>query len=71
MFNLYDVVKLNHNRDNIGIKAGALGTVVDVLNYGEAYTVEFFDDNNKTIKKSLFTHFTANELDLLSPEDTK
>ena len=62
MFNLYDVVRLRRERPDVGLEVGARGTVIDILGGGEAYTVEFFDNNNETIEKTIYTHFTENEI---------
>ena len=62
MLKLLDVVKLKNDREDVGVKASFIGTVVDVLENGEAYTVEFTDENKETIMKSLYTTFNEDEL---------
>ena len=68
MFNLYDCVRLKKDRDDLGIKATFGGTVIDVLENGAVYTVEFFDTDNKTAIESIFTHFAKDELVLAERE---
>lgn len=65
MFNLYDMVKLKKDREDIGLKKGTIGAIIDVVNNGEVYSVEFVDDNEETIDDSLFTYFKPDELELL------
>ncbi|MBR5518635.1 MAG: DUF4926 domain-containing protein, partial [Clostridia bacterium] len=42
-----------------------IGTIVDKLSNGKAYTVEFLDENNDTIEEALFTEFGENDLILI------
>ena len=62
MLKLYDVVKLKTDRNDIGVKAGAEGTIIDIIGDGVAYSVEVFDDNNDTVGESIYTHFFKDEL---------
>ena len=62
MLKLHDVVKLKKDREDLGISSSDLGSVVDILQGGEAYIVEFIDDEGETIEDSLFTEFTESEL---------
>ncbi len=62
MLKLHDVVKLKKGREDLGISSSDLGSVVDILQGGEAYIVEFIDDEGETIEDSLFTEFTESEL---------
>jgi len=62
MFELFDIVKLKEDRPDLGIKTNFLGTVIDVLDDGTVYTVEFIDENNETIDESIFTYFYESEL---------
>ena len=62
MLKLHDVVKLKKGREDLGISSSDLGSVVDILQGGEAYIVEFIDDDGETIEDSLFTEFTESEL---------
>lgn len=63
MLKLYDIVKLKNERPDLKIKTNNIGVVVDVLKDGEAYTVEFTDENGVTIENSLFVEFKENELE--------
>ena len=63
--NELDIVKLKKPRPDLGITSDNEGTVVYVHNNGEAYTVEFFDDNNETIDESIMTEFYPDELELV------
>ena len=67
MLKLYDIVKLKKDRLDIGVKANNIGTIIDIIENGKAYTVEFFDENNETIEESIFEHFE--ERDLISVEN--
>ena len=42
--------------------AGTEGTVVYIQDNGEAYTVEFFDENGDTIEDALFKDFLPSQL---------
>lgn len=63
MLKLYDIVKLKNERPDLKIKTSNIGVIVDVLKDGEAYTVEFTDENGNTIENSLFVEFKENELE--------
>lgn len=63
MLRLYDIVKLKNERPDLKIKTNNIGVIVDVLKDGEAYTVEFTDENGNTIENSLFVEFKENELE--------
>ena len=67
MFKLYDVVKLKKDRLDLGIKKNFTGTIVDICNDGKAFTVEFFDENDETIDKSLYVYFEESDLILVEP----
>lgn len=62
MLSLYDVVKLKDDDVTNGVKKTNIGAVVDVLDNGKAYTVEFIDDDGETIEKALFTEYTEDQL---------
>ena len=66
MFRLYDTVKLRKPTEII--HADYIGAIIDVLTNGEAYTVEFIDNNGETIDDSLFCEFTEDELILFNAE---
>lgn len=66
MFNLLDCVKLKRDRADIGVNRSHTGVIVDILEGGKAYTVEFFDENNETIEASLYVEFDASELKTVS-----
>ena len=65
MLGLYDVVSINHDMEEIGLKKGQQGTIVDVLGGGSAYVVEFYGDGGETIEDSLFSDFRPDELSLI------
>lgn len=58
MLKLSDIVTLRNDDSETGIKAGAEGTIVDVLGNGKAFTVEFFDEDGNTID----TEYTPEQL---------
>ena len=62
MFALYDIVVLREDDPEAGVKAGTEGTVVYIQDNGEAYTVEFFDENGDTIEDALFKDFLPSQL---------
>ena len=62
MFELYDTVVLLEDDPDTGVKAGTEGTVVYIQGNGEAYTVEFFDENGDTIEDALFKDFLPSQL---------
>ena len=62
MLKLFDMVRLRSDDEEHGVKSTYDGTVVDVLADGEAYTVEFFDENGETVESALFTEYTESQL---------
>lgn len=62
MFNLYDIVKPKKDFPELNLKKTNIGTVVDVLGGGEAYTVEFINENGETIEGALFAEFLESDL---------
>lgn len=52
------------NRDDLkhGVKKGQRGTVIDILQGGKAYTIEFVDENGETIEEALFTEYAEKDL---------
>lgn len=64
MFKELDVVRLKKDDATLGIMSSYIGTIVDVHNNGEAYTVEFFDNDNETIMEGLYAEFSPDELQL-------
>jgi hypothetical protein len=62
MFELYDTVVLLEDDHDTDVKAGTEGTVVYIQGNGEAYTVEFFDENGDTIEDALFKDFLPSQL---------
>ena len=65
MFNLYDVVRTKKDYPELSLTKENIGTIVDKLSNGKAYTVEFLDENNDTIEEALFTEFGENDLILI------
>ena len=62
MLDLLDVVRLKKDNEQYGVPATVTGTIVDVIGDGEAYTVEFMDDEGNTFEEALFAEFTENDL---------
>ncbi|MBR5496160.1 MAG: DUF4926 domain-containing protein [Oscillospiraceae bacterium] len=63
MFELLDIVRVKKEYPELSLTPKHIGTIVDVHNGGEAYTVEFIDENGDTIEKALYTEFTESELE--------
>ena len=63
MFGLLDTVRVKKEYHELSLTPKHIGTIVDVHNSGEAYTVEFIDENGDTIKQALYTDFTESELE--------
>ena len=64
MFNLLDVVRLKNDDIEAGVKKTYKGAIVDVLDKGQAFTVEFFDEKGNTVEKALFKEYTTDQLEL-------
>ena len=65
---LLDVVALTQDVPEHNLKSGEVGTVVEILSNGEAYEVEFSDDNGQMYK---CLSFLESQLRVLPPEPTK
>ena len=65
MFELYDIVKLKKDREDIGVKSTYEGTIIDYVQPDDVYSVEFYDDNGDTIDESIYAYFSPNELILV------
>ncbi len=65
---LHDVVTLTEDIPEHNLKRGEVGTVVEILADGEAYEVEFSDDNGQMYK---CTSFLASQLTLLQEKPIK
>jgi DNA-directed RNA polymerase subunit RPC12/RpoP len=63
MFELLDIVRVKKEYPELSLTSNNIGTVVDIHNGGEAYTVEFIDENGDTIEQALYTDFTESELE--------
>lgn len=49
-YSLFDVVVLNQDIQDKGLRAGAVGTIIDIYTHpAPAYEVEFCDDCGRTI----------------------
>lgn len=59
---LFDCVKLKSDDLKHNVKTTDIGTIVDVLNNGEAFTVEFLNSDNQTIEDALYTSYTSDQL---------
>ena len=64
---LLDVVALTQDVPEHNLKRGSIGTVVEILSNGEAFEVEFSDDNGQMYK---CLSFPASQLELLHQEPT-
>ena len=62
---LLDVVALTQDVPEHDLKRGEVGTVVEILANGEAFEVEFSDDNGQMYKS---LSFTASQLKVLHQE---
>ncbi len=62
MLKLYDVVRTKIDHPELQIKKTYIGTIVDVINNGDAYTVEFINDNGDVLEDALFTEFYEKDL---------
>ena len=65
---LLDVVALTQDIPEHNLKSGEVGTVVEILSNGEAFEVEFSDDNGQMYK---CTSFFASQLTVLHQESIK
>ncbi len=65
---LLDVVALTQDVPEHNLKRGAVGTVVEILSNGEAYEVEFSDDNGQMYK---CISFPASQLRVIHDEPIK
>lgn len=65
MLKLYDVVRVKKDYPELSLTTKNIGTIVDVLNDGEAYTVEFVDESGDTIEDALFIEFKKNVLEVI------
>ena len=67
MLKLYDVVKLKNSRPEISVTEDNTGTIIDIVENGKAYSVEFFDENDQTIEESIYEYFDESDLILVEP----
>lgn len=65
---LLDVVALTEDIPEHNLKSGEVGTVVDILADGDAFEVEFSDDNGQMYKS---LSFTENQLEVLPKESSE
>lgn len=67
MLELLDCVKLKDpaKYKAIDVPEGETGTIVDIVGDGEAYTVEFLDEEGYTYEKSIWPYYSADELELV------
>ena len=65
---LLDVVALTQDIPEHNLKSGEVGTVVEILSNGEAFEVEFSDDNGQMYK---CLGFLASQLRVLHQEPLK
>ena len=63
MLELLDVVRIKKEYPELSLTPQNRGTIVDIHNDGEAYTVEFIDEKGETIEKALYKDFTESELE--------
>ncbi len=60
-----DVVRLKELDPQLGVTPKNIGSVVDIIDEGKAYIVEFIDDNGETIGESLFQTYTEDQLSVI------
>jgi len=63
MFKLLDIVQVKKEYPELSLTPKNIGTIVNVHNGGEAYTVEFIDEKGETVEKALYKEFTESELE--------
>ena len=56
-FHVLDVVSLVRDDPAHKVKREYTGTIVDILNDGEAYTIEFIDEEGNTVEDALLTEY--------------
>jgi hypothetical protein len=66
MLELYDVVAINRNDEQRGLKKDQQGTIIDILANGEAYVVEFYDEDGNTVEDALFANYKPSDLYLVT-----
>lgn len=59
---MLDMVKLKADDPVTGVPKDAIGTVVYIHDGGEAYTVEFIDEDRDTYEGTFKREFTEDEL---------
>ena len=62
MLKLGDLVHVKKDYPHLSLTTKHIGAIVDILNNGEAYTVEFANENGDTIEEALFEYFNEDEL---------
>lgn len=65
MFQLFDVVRLKRDDPEAGVPKGTIGTIVDVMGAGAAYTVDFAGDGEDDYEEALFKEYSADWFELL------
>lgn len=63
MFELHDIVRVKKEYPELSLTPNNIGTIVDIHNGGEAYTVEFIDENLETVEETLYREFAESELE--------
>ena len=63
MFELRDIVRVKIEYPELSLTPNNIGTIVDIHNGGEAYTVEFIDENLETVEEALYREFAESELE--------
>ncbi len=63
MFELHDIVRVKKEYPELSLTPKNIGTIVDIHNGGEAYTVEFIDENLETVEEALYREFAESELE--------
>lgn len=66
MLGLHDIVKINHDDKVHGVEKGQQGTIIDILADGDAFVVEFYDNDGNTIEDALFVDYASDELILVT-----
>ena len=63
IFKLHDTIKIKRDRKDANVKKGDIGTIIDIHDQGEAFSIEFFDADNETIMESMLKIFYPEEIE--------
>ena len=69
MIKLYDVVRLIVDDNENGISKGSVGTVIDILDNGAAYTIEFQTSDSESDVDAPICDYREDALSVVIPSD--